>query len=287
VKPPHFDYTAPLTVAEAVTALHDAAGTAKVLAGGQSLLQDLRWRRLAPALLVDITGIDELAGITVIGDVVRLGARVRHRDLEDPAAVPGPLGRLLARVAAHIAHPPVRSRGTFAGSLAWAHPASEWCAVAAGLRGRVELASVRGLREIPVSELLVRPGVTTCAPDELITAVVLPRPADAVRVAFREHRRTHASFAEVAVAAAVEMVDGAVARADIGLAGAAATARRAGAAEAVLLGTTASPADTRRAADAAARRDTAPVEEPDPYRRHLVDVLVRRTLDDLGLPEEP
>jgi aerobic carbon-monoxide dehydrogenase medium subunit len=286
VKPPPFDYAAPTSVAGAVQLLHEAAGAAKVLAGGQSLLQDLRWRRLAPALLVDIGGVEELAGITVRdgpdGAEVRIGARVRHRDLEDPGAVPGPLGALLARAAAHIAHPPVRTRGTVVGSLAWAHPAAEWCALAAGLRGRVELASATGRRELPVAELLLGPGRTACARDELITALVLPLLPAGTRVGFTEQRRTHASFAQVAVGVAVRFAGGRVAGADVALAGAGPTGLRSAAAEAVLLDTPAAPADLARAATAAAS-DCNPPDEPHAgarYRRHLVEVLVRRTLEE-------
>jgi carbon-monoxide dehydrogenase medium subunit len=282
VKPPPFDYVAPATLAEALGALRDAGGSARVLAGGQSLLQDLRWRRLAPALLVDIGGIDELAGITAEDGDVRIGARVRHRDLEDPRAVPGPLGELLARAAAHVAHPPVRSRGTVVGSLAWANPASEWCAVAAGLRGRVELASAGGRRSLPVAEFLTGPGETACRPDELVTALVLPRLPDGTRVGFTELRRTHASFAQVAVAVAVQRGEGVITGADIGLAGAARTAVRAGGAADAVVGTPGGPDDLVRAAATAAREDADPVAEPHAgvrYRRHLVEVLVRRTLE--------
>jgi carbon-monoxide dehydrogenase medium subunit len=286
VKPPPFGYLAPTTVDDAVAALHDAAGTGKVLAGGQSLLQDLRWCRVHPTVLVDIGGIDELAGISVTAEEVRIGARVRHRDLEHPEAVPGPLGTLLARAASHVAHPPVRSRGTIVGSLAWAHPASEWCGIAAGLGGRVELASMRGRRTVPVAEFLVGPGRTTCDADELVTALLLPRLPDSVRVAFREQRRTHASFAQVAVAVAVEKDDdGTVTRADIGLSGAAPTAVRAETAGVELCGTCGGPDDRAHAAAVAARDDADPVAEPHAgvaYRRNLVDVLLRRVLEEVA-----
>lgn len=293
MKPPAFDYLAPTTVEAAVAALHDAGGSAMVLAGGQSLLQDLRWRRVHPTVLVDIGGIDELAGITVTDgpgqdDTVRIGARVRHRALEDPAAVPGPLGRLLARGAAHVAHPPVRTRGTVVGSLAWAHPAAEWCGIAAGLDGHVELASTAGRRRMRIADFLLAPGRTARAPDELVTALLLPRLPDPVRVGFLEQRRTHASFAQVAVAAAVETDDGGtVTRADIGLSGAAPTAVRAEAAVAMLRGTGGGRDDIVRAAAAAAQHDADPVAEPHAgvaYRRHLVSVLLRRVLEQLLPP---
>lgn len=272
MKPPPFDLAAPATLAEATALL--ARGDARVIAGGQSLLQDLRWRRVRPALLVDVAGIDELAGITGDGATVRIGARVRHRDVERPrSTVPGPLGALLAETAGWIAHPPVRARGTLVGSLAWGHPAAEWCALAAGLDGRVELASTTGRREERVADLLLGPGRTSCAPSEMISALLLPRLPEGTRTAVAESRRTHASFAHVAVTAAL-LPDG---RPRLGLAGAGPTARRAHAAEAAFTAT----GNPAAAGDAAAADDADPREHPHAtpdYTRHVVGVLVRRAL---------
>lgn len=281
MKPPPFDLAQPTTLAEALDALARRPDAA-VLAGGQSLLQDLRWRRLAPPLLVDVGGVEELRGVDVADGTVRLGALVRHVDLER-GAVPGPLGALLAETAGWIAHPPVRSRGTLAGSLAWAHPAAEWTAVATALDARVELATADGARVLPAGEFLRAPGRTARRPGEMITAVTLPALPEGTVTGVAEHRRTHASFAHVAVVAALTREAGRVARAHVGVAGAAPTARRAPAAEkALLMG--GDPAD---AAEAAAARDVDPVEHPHadvPYTRHVVAVLVRRVLERLLVP---
>jgi aerobic carbon-monoxide dehydrogenase medium subunit len=267
VKPAPFDYVAPRTVDEALEALTTPG--ARVIAGGQSLLQDLRWRRSAASLLVDVAGLGDLAGVHDDGATVRVGARVRHVDLE-AGAVGGPLGELLTATAAWIAHPPVRSRGTMVGSLCFAHPASEWCALAAGLGASVELASVRGRRTVTVAEFLRGPHETAAAPDELATAVLLPRLPDGTRVGVVESRRTHASYAHVAATAAV-LPDGS---ARLGLAGAAPTGIRAHAAEAAL-------ARGEDPGAAAAGRDADPREHPHAtvaYTRHVAGVLVRRAL---------
>ncbi len=271
MKPAPFEYLAPTTVDEALEALTTPG--ARVIAGGQSLLQDLRWRRTSASVLVDVGGIDELTGVDetggATGETVRIGARVRHVDLER-GAVGGPLGELLAATARWIAHPPVRSRGTLVGSLCFAHPASEWCALAAGLDASVELASVRGRRTVPVAEFLRGPHETAAAPDELATAVVLPLLPDGTRVGVVESRRTHASYAHVAATAAV-LPDGS---ARLGLAGAAPTGIRAHAAEAAL-------ARGEDPGAAAAERDADPREHPHApvaYTRHVAGVLVRRAL---------
>jgi aerobic carbon-monoxide dehydrogenase medium subunit len=274
MKPAPFEYVAPTSLDEALEALTTPG--ARVVAGGQSLLQDLRWRRTEAALLVDVAGIDELAGVRhgPDGEAVRVGARVRHVDLEH-GVVGGPLGALLAATARWIAHPPVRSRGTMVGSLCFAHPASEWCALAAGLGASVELASTRGRRTVAVAEFLRGPHETAAAPDELATAVLLPRLPEGTRVGVVESRRTHASYAHVAATAAV-LPDGS---ARLGLAGAAPTGIRAHAAEAAL-------ARGEDPGAAAAGRDADPREHPHAsiaYTRHATGVLVRRVL--AGLPD--
>lgn len=280
MKPAPFDYVAPRSVIDAVAALREAGGTAKVLAGGQSLLQDLRWRRATPSLVVDIAGVRELTGVTVVGDTVRIGALVRHVDLET-GAVPGPLGALLAATARYIAHPPVRSRGTMVGSLAWAHPAAEWCALATGLGANVTLAGPSGTRELSIADLFLGPGRTACAPDELMTAVTLPLLGEQALVDVLEHRRTHASFAQLVVTVALHPDNGVLAAADIGLGNAAQRPRRAHAAAATLVGTPGNLSDLARAAAVAARDDADPLDEPHAsvaYKRQLVEVLVRRAL---------
>lgn len=146
MKPAVFDYFTARTVYEAVDALSNAKD-AKVLAGGQSLLLEMHLKRLSPDVVVDINQIPELGGMEVQDGVLRVGPLVRHRVFENPRAVPGPLGELFARAVVNIAHPPVRNRGTMAGSFGWAHPASEWCALAVALDTDIELtgpgASVR------------------------------------------------------------------------------------------------------------------------------------------------
>ena len=281
MKPPDFAYAAPDTLDEALELLADAGETAQVLAGGQSLLLDLRWRRRTPALVIDLNGIAELADITTENDAVRIGALVRHRELEATDAVPGPLGTLLAQAAPYIAHPPIRARGTVVGSLAWAHPASEWCALAAGLRATVTPASTAGVRRLPVSDFLLGEHRTAARPDELVTEISLPLLGDRARVGFVEARRTHASFAQLAVGVAVEHRAGTVAAAHIGVANGADRGLRAVAAERALIGTAGSAADLEHAADVAAETDAIPVARPQAdvaYTRQLVRVLVRRAL---------
>nr|WP_062331813.1 FAD binding domain-containing protein [Herbidospora sakaeratensis] len=278
MKPSAFDYVAPRTVADAVDAL--AAG-AQVLAGGQSLLLDMHLQRAHPALVADINHVPGLDELTASDGTLTVGALVRHQTFESPGAVPGPLGDLFARAVVTIAHPPIRARGTMAGSLAWAHPASEWCALAVALDAVVELRSTRGTREIPAGEYFLGPFQTAREPDELLTAVRYPLLAPDTGVAFTEHRRTGFSFAQVAVGAALTVRDGVITEARIGLANCADRPLRAHAAERTLIGAEPSSPAFTMAGEAASTEDAAPVPEPYAdvdYRRHVIAVLVARTL---------
>ncbi|GAA4985378.1 FAD binding domain-containing protein [Kineococcus glutinatus] len=283
MKSPSFGYVAPASTADVVDALTTgsaAPGGAVVLAGGQSLLVELHHRRVRPALVVDLGRVGDLGGLAVAGGELHVGALARHRDAERPGAAPGPLGRLLPRVAEHVAHPPVRARGTIAGSLAWGHPAAEWGAVAVALDARVDLRGAGGGRSVAAADWFRGPHRTARRPDELVTALRLPLPPAGAGVGFVEHRRTAASYAGVAVVAVLELEGPVVTSARLGVVGAADRPERAAAAEGFLRGAEAGEAAFARAGELAAR-DADPVDEPHQpadHRRHLVGVLVRRAL---------
>jgi carbon-monoxide dehydrogenase medium subunit len=278
MKPAPFEYVAAGSADEAVTALAD--GHTQVLAGGQSLVLEMNYRSARPDRLVDINRVPEFDRLTVADGVLRIGPLVRHRAFESSAA-PGALGTLLAEVAHHIAHPPIRARGTMLGSLAYAHPAAEWPAVVTALDAELELRAVDGRRTVRAAEFFRGPFTTARRPDELLTEVRIALPPPGTMVGFAEHRRTHASFAQLAVIVAVTVSEGLVVSAAIGLANAADRPVRARAAEAALLGRPLDDAAVAEAAGAAAGRDAEPRPQPYTdlaYQRHVVAVLTRRAL---------
>jgi len=137
MKPAAFRYHAPKTVDEAVALLAEVAPEdGRVLAGGQSLVPTMAFRLAKPGHLVDINGIAALNRLEVAGGKLVIGACVRHAAFDKPVC-DGPLGRLLSEVVRHIAHYPIRNRGTFCGSLAHADPASEWALVLSALDGEI------------------------------------------------------------------------------------------------------------------------------------------------------
>jgi 2-furoyl-CoA dehydrogenase FAD binding subunit len=211
MKPHPFDYLRADSVDEAIKILAEHGDTARVLAGGQSLLALLNLRLLEPAMLLDITGIPELVNIREVDGKVEVGAAVTQNRL---LAWPGLKEKLplLAAALPFVGHFQTRNKGTVCGSVAHADPSSEIPLSLAMLQGEVILRSLRGARTVPASEFQVGMLTTARKPDELVTAVRFPVQASR-RVAFREVARRHGDFAIVALAA---IADGSKIRLGVG-----------------------------------------------------------------------
>ncbi len=194
-----FDYVRPTTLAEAMSLLARHGGAAKLLAGGQSLLPALNLRLSAPELLIDISRLDTLRGISTTATTLRIGALSRHAEvLASPIiAAHAPL---LASALAHVAHPAIRSRGTFGGSLANADPAAELPACVLALAARLIAQGPNGERSIPAQDFFTGLFATALADDEILTAVEIDLTPGAVH-GFRELSRRSGDYALVGLAA--------------------------------------------------------------------------------------
>lgn len=198
MKPAPFEYHAPESLADALGLVSRQDGhEVKVLAGGQSLLALMNLRLSRPDVLVDVGGLSELGGIHVSEESVTIGAGVTHTQVERSpelfAAIP-----LLPYASRHIAHPPIRNRGTVGGSLAHADPAAEWPTVMSALDARLHLQSQeRGSRWVPVREFFAGFLTTVLEPDEILTEIEVRLPAPNVRWAFHEAARQPGAFATV------------------------------------------------------------------------------------------
>jgi CO/xanthine dehydrogenase FAD-binding subunit len=293
VKPAPFEYVRPRTATEAVTALADHAD-AKVLAGGQSLLPLLSMRLAAPATLVDVNRVEELAYVRTDDAGVRIGALARHADVErdDAAAARLPL---LREALALVAHPTIRNRGTTVGSIVHADPAAELPAVLALLGGRITARSAAGERDVEAADLFVGPLESALRPDELATEAWLPALPPRSGAAIREVSRRHGDYALVGVAALVGMGAGDGADPDgsgqddgrggeaVGEVQLARAAYFAVADTPVVLDLSdtvdAGPSWDRAAEHAMAALDpAADIHASADYRRHLIGVLTRRAL---------
>jgi carbon-monoxide dehydrogenase medium subunit len=219
MKPAPFHYHAPRSVDEAVELLAAHGDDAKILAGGQSLVPAMNFRLARPAVLVDINRIAELNFCTTTDSVLRIGALARHARFER-AVTQGPLGDLLADVVRYIAHLPIRVRGTFAGSLAHADPAAEWCVVATTLDAEIRARGPGGERAIDAATFFRSILTTALRPDELITEVRLPALGPGWRFGFAEFSRRAGDFALSMVLAALRLDGGRIVEARVGVGGA-------------------------------------------------------------------
>ncbi len=252
---------------------------AKVLAGGQSLVPAMNFRLARPATLIDINKIDGLDTVAVDGGVLAVGALARHRRFEQPVE-DGPLGRLLALAAGNIGHLPIRVRGTLAGSLAHADPASEWCVIAHTLDADIVAQGPGGVRLIPAAGFFHTIFTTALAADELLIQVRFPRLDGFHRVGFSEFSRRAGDFALVMAAAVIRVEEGVVTEARIGVGGASDVPVRPTEAEATLVGKPVGAESFAAAADIAAAtiRPLEDIHASVEYRRDLVRAMVRRAL---------
>src|SRR3954470_1754061 len=195
MKPAPFQYHAPKTIAETLDLLaRYADDDGRVLAGGQSLVPTMAFRLARPHHLVDINGIADLGRLASENGRLAIGAGVRHQAFHRPV-VARPLGDLLSAVMRHIAHYPIRTRGTFCGSVAHADPASEWCLVAATLDATMVAKSTRGERLIAAKDFFAGIMTTALAEDELLVEARLPLPPADTRFGFNEFSRRAGDFA--------------------------------------------------------------------------------------------
>lgn len=218
--PAAFDYVRADSLAQAIDLLQRDPETTKLVAGGHTLIPTLKLRLAAPALLVDIRGVEELKGIRIDQNGIRIGALTTHAELlaSEPLHMELPLFRRAANL---IADPQVRSRGTIGGSLANADPAADWPAVVIALDAELEIAHVGGFRRVAARDFFVDIFTTALEPDEVLAGIHIPRPAAGTRFAYRKIRHPASGYAVVGVAATARLQGDVVADASIGITGAA------------------------------------------------------------------
>lgn len=258
--PSPFGYTRPATLPEAVSMLAQASDSAKLLAGGQSLLPLMKLRLAAPETVIDIGGLRELRALHVEGDELVAGALTRFCDLERSALVQQECPALGA-VAAMVGDPQVRHRGTLGGTLAHADPASDLPTLLLALEGTVVVTSHRGSRRLAVRDLFEGFMTTALDEDEVLTEVRVPRRDRSW--SYQKFTRRAQEWAIVAVAAICDD-DG---RVHVSVANAASTPVR-------------SPAVEQRLADGASIADAAAhvVHDINPFADAVASVEHRREI---------
>src|ERR1700674_4751256 len=277
--PAAFDYQAPSTLAEALSTLAERGDDAKVMAGGQSIIPLLKLRFSQPALVVDIGRLPGLNDIKRDDGYVRIGAMVRHVDIERSKEL-AKLIPLMVEAVHWIADPLVRNRGTLVGSVCHADPSGDWGSIMLALNAELVATSAKGERTIPIDGFFEGPFTTTLRPDEIATAIRIPLPTGHAGGSYHKLERKVGDFATVAVSVQVELDGRKVKKAGIGLTSVGATNLKAKKAEQALIGRELTDdviAEAGRlAAEAAEPKDD--IRGTAAYKKDVVRVFVQRGL---------
>ncbi|OAF12921.1 molybdopterin dehydrogenase [Bradyrhizobium centrolobii] len=278
-----FSYFRADTIDQALDAHARAGDDARFIAGGQSLVPALSLRLQAPRLLIDITHIAELRGVCREGDTLRIGALTRHCEMLTEPLIAA-FAPLLRAAAPFVAHPAIRNRGTFGGSVALADPASEFPAMTLALDAEIEIAGPSGSRRLKADDFFIDLFETALQPGELITAVHVPLFRSNQRFAFDELARRRGDYALVGCGMLATQTGDRIDDIRISFFSVGNTPTRVKGAETALTGFSLDAARIA-AAQAALDNDLAPPESdevPPMMRLHLARVLLGRLLGRLG-----
>lgn len=280
MKPAQFEYEDPRSVEDAVALLQRHGADVKLLAGGQSLVPLLNMRLARPAVVVDLGRVPDLDYIRDDGDALVIGALATQRSVERSELVAREQP-LLAATARHIAHPQIRNRGTFGGSIAHADPAAECPALAVALDMRITAVGPAGPRVIAAADFFVTYLTTSLEQDEILTEVRVPKLTPGTGWSIQEVARRHGDFALAGAIVTLTLERGRCAEARIALFGVGAVPVRAMQAEQTLIGREPNAA----LFEEAGARASAEIGEPlsdihgsSEFRRHLAGVMAQRAL---------
>jgi aerobic carbon-monoxide dehydrogenase medium subunit len=282
MKPAPFEYEAPASLDATLDLLARHGADAKILAGGQSLIPVMNFRLAEPALLIDINRVAELDFLLRDADgTLRIGALTRQRRLErDPLVAEA--APLLHEAVPFIAHPQIRNRGTFGGSLAHADPAAELPALSVALGARLRLLRTGGDRWVDAADFFKGLFTTALEPEEVLAEAAIPPSPPRTGWAFLEIARRHGDYAQAGIAARVTLDEsGRCREARLVYLSAGDAPVQAREAARLLAGEELSEAAIEAAAEKASRDEIHPggdVHSTAEFKRHLARVLTRRAL---------
>ena len=274
-------YLRPQSAGEALGMLAEFGEDAKIVAGGQSLMVMLHEGLITPRVLIGLSGVTELAGITTNGQA-HIGALATHTQVLSHPGIRS-AWPVLAEAEQAVSSVQIRNRGTLCGNLAHAYPAADPPAALLAVDAELTLRSPQGSRNVPAGDFILGPLTTVLQPDELVTGVTLPPPPPGARYAYLKYAMRPLDFAIIGVA--VRLVtgpDGLCRQVRIALNGATGRPMRATSAEQLLDGTPAAGGAGLAAAADAAAGESEPLDEvfeSSAYRREMVRVYVRRALE--------
>lgn len=275
-----FEYFAPTTTAEAAELLARHGDSARLLAGGHSLIPLMKLRLAQPQVVIDLGKIASMVYINGHDGGLAVGAMTTYRQLEASDLVKS-RAPALAEAAGMVADPQVRNMGTIGGNLAHADPASDLPAVALALGAQIITSSTGEHRTIEIDDFFVDLLTTSLRPAEILSEVVIPALAPRTGTAYAKFGNKASHYAIVGVAAAVTLsADGACQDARIGVTGAGPKAVRASETEGILRGSRLDDATIQTAAErAGAGIDfNSDVHASAEYRAHLTTVYAGRAI---------
>ena len=283
MKPPPFGYRLAESIPQALDWYAEFEGEAIWLSGGHSVVPSLALRLQAPAMLIDISRLPDLAGITSTEAGLRIGAATTHAEILDHPSI-REHAPMLAQAAHFVAHPAIRNRATFGGNLALADPASEFPAVVRCLGAVFDIVGRDGAREVEAEEFFIDLFTTAIEPGEILRSILIPPLPAGALTHFDELARRHGDFAMVGSAVRLQVEADSVVDARICFHSVGSTPMRANAAEAALAGQSLSDAAIE-AATQALPEDLEPADDaslPGSARLHLAQVLLGRILRHLA-----
>ncbi|HKQ77408.1 MAG TPA: xanthine dehydrogenase family protein subunit M [Blastocatellia bacterium] len=279
--PNNFEYFAPTTIEEALQLIDRHGDECKILSGGHSLIPVLKLRMAAPAVIIDIGRVKELKTIEVDGDTIRIGAGVTHAEIAANSELRQHCP-LLGLTAGQVGDQQVRNRGTIGGSLTHADPAADWPATILALGAEIVARSSSGQRVIQASDFFVDLMTSAVEPNEMVTEIRVPKPAQPNRGVYLKVPQSASGFAVVGVAAQLKIANGKCEDVGIGVTGLAPKPFRAASVEAALRGKT---IDEATVSAATSKADTEAVDAMEDihasgdFRRHLARVYARRAVE--------
>jgi len=278
----NFEYFAPESFDEAAALLAKHRDAAKILAGGQSLLPVLKLRLAAPEVLIDLSNVPELSGVSSDGDGLTIGAMTTYYDLSQSAEIQK-AAPAITEATSHVADVQVRNRGTIGGSLSHSDPAGDMPAVFLALNGSAVARTRRGTREIASDRWFVDLFATALRPTEIVTQIKIPTASGKSGSAYAKFENPASRYALAGVAASVSIgSDGNVSAARVAVTGVGSKATRAKRTERILIGKEPTASVIRRAADRAAAEIqddlTEDIHASGEYRSHLAGVMAEQAI---------
>jgi carbon-monoxide dehydrogenase medium subunit len=274
-----FDYVKAKNLIEAIALLSEHGEDARLIAGGQTLLATLNLRLSEPSILIDITAVSELKGISVKGNMLRIGALVTHTEIEgsDLIAQHAPL---LTEAAPHIAHRAIRNLGTWGGSLAYGDPAAEWPACSLALDAIMVIQGPGGIRKVSAKDFFIDLYTTALQADEILVASEIPLASSNQSHSFQELARRHGDYAAVGLAAMIQKENGKVQTCRLAFFSVAAIPTMASKAQALIEGKSIDAALIQQAVNLAREEieTLADITNSEETKTHLLGVLLERAL---------